>query len=68
MRCLPHEDEGIVGGVFKKKNTAKNEERYVLQMQQGKVDYKNDGISTLKYEFVDETILTPWAKLINIKL
>ena len=37
-------------------------------MQQGKVDYKNDGISTLKYEFVDETILTPWAKLINIKL
>ena len=69
MRCLPHKDEGIVGGKFVKGDTtAKNEERYVLQMQQGKIDYKNDGISTLKYELVGEEILTPWAKMINIKL
>ena len=31
-------------------------------------DYKKDGISTLKYELVGEEILTPWAKMINIKL
>jgi len=69
MRCLPHKDEGIIGGIFVKGDTtAKNEERYVLQMQQGKIDYKKDGISTLKYELVGEEILTPWAKMINIKL
>ena len=57
------------GNLFVKGNTtAKNEERYVLQMQQGKIDYKKDGISTLKYELVGEEILTPWAKMINIKL
>ena len=69
MRCLPHEDEGIVAGKFVKgETTAKNEERYVLQMQQNKINYKKDGISTLKYELVGEEILTPWAKMINIKL
>lgn len=69
MRCLPHKDEGIVGGKFVKGDTtARNEERYVLQMQQGKIDHKKDGISTLKYELVGEEILTPWAKMINIKL
>lgn len=67
--CLPHEDEGIVDGKFKKgETTAANERRYVLKMQQGKVDYKADGIKQLKYEVVKETILTPWAKMIDIKL
>ena len=37
-------------------------------MQQNKINYKKDGISTLKYELVGEEILTPWAKMINIKL
>ena len=69
MRCLPHEDEGIVGGVFKKgATTAANEYRYVMQMQKGKINHKEDGIKQLQYELVNEEILTPWAKMLNIKL
>ena len=37
-------------------------------MQQGKVNYKQDGINSVKYEFLGEEKLTPWAKLLNIKL
>ena len=69
MRCLPHEDEGIVNGKFAKgATTAANERRYVLEMQNDKINYKEDGIAQVKYEFVGEEILTPWAKMINIKL
>ena len=69
MTCLPHEDEGIVGGVFKKgETTAANERRYVLQMQQDKINYKEDGIKQVQYELVSEEKLTPWAKMLNIKL
>jgi hypothetical protein len=69
MRCLPHKDEGIVNGKFAKgETTARNERRYVLQMQQDKIDYKNDGIKQVKYELVSEEVLTPWAKMLNIKL
>lgn len=69
FRCLPHEDEGLVDGKWKKgETTARNEERYVLQMQQDKINHRDDGIKQLQYEFVGEEILTPWAKMINIKL
>ena len=69
FKCLPHPDEGIVDGKFVKGDTtAANERRYVLQMQQGKVDYKQDGINNIKYEFLGEEKLTPWAKMLNIKL
>jgi hypothetical protein len=69
MRCLPHKDEGIVDGKFAKgETTARNERRYVLQMQQDKLNYKEDGIKQVKYELVKETQLTPWAKMIDIKL
>lgn len=69
FRCLPHKDEGIVNGKFAKgETTARNERRYVLQMQQDKINYKEDGIKQLKYELVQETKLTPWAKMIDIKL
>lgn len=69
MRCLPHKDEGIVNGKFVKgETTARNERRYVLEMQQGKINYKEDGIKQLKYEVVKETKLTPWAKMIDITL
>jgi len=37
-------------------------------MQQGKSNYKNEGISTLKYDLVSEEKLTPWAKMLNVKL
>ena len=69
MRCLPHKDEGIVDGKFAKgETTARNERRYVLEMQKGSWDYKGDGIEQLKYELVKETKLTPWAKMLDIKL
>lgn len=69
MRCLPHKDEGIVNGKFAKgETTAKNERRYVLQMQQNKINYKEDGIKQVQYELISEEKLTPWAKMLNIKL
>jgi hypothetical protein len=69
FRCLPHKDEGLVNGKWAKgETTARNERRYVLQMQQGKVNYKEDGLKQVKYELVGEEKLTPWAKMINIKL
>ena len=37
-------------------------------MQQGKWDYKSDGMSNLKYELVSIEEITPKAKYINIKL
>jgi hypothetical protein len=67
--CLPHVDEGLVDGKWSKGDTtAKNEERYVLQMQQGNIDHKKDGIKQVKYTLKSETILTPWAKVLNIEL
>ncbi len=67
--CLPHEDEGLVNGKWAKgETTAKNERRYVLEMQKGTWDYKSDGIKQVKYELVSEEKLTPWAKILNIKL
>ena len=67
--CLPHEDEGLVNGTWKKgETTARNEKRYVLEMQKGTWDYKSDGIKQVKYELISEEQLTPWAKMLNIKL
>ena len=73
MRCLPHKDEGLIkiDGVdkwAKGETTARNERRYVLQMQQGDWDYKSDGINSLKYELISIDELTPKAKMINVKL
>ena len=67
--CLPHKDEGLVDGKWAKgETTARNERRYVLEMQKGTWDYKSDGIKQVEYELVSEEKLTPWAKMINIKL
>ena len=69
FRCLPHEDEGLVDGKWAKgETTAANERRYVLQMQQDKINHKQDGIAQVKYKLVGEEKLTPWAKMINIEL
>ena len=69
--CLPHIDEGLVGGKWAKgETTARNERRYQIEMQQGKINYKDDGIAQVKYRFklvgIDQ--LTPWAKMINVTL
>lgn len=49
--CLPHIDEGYVGGGWVKgETTARNEKRFVTEMQQGKINYKIDGINSLEYK------------------
>jgi hypothetical protein len=69
FRCLPHKDEGLVDGKWAKgETTAANEKRFVKEMQQGKIQYKEDGIKQVKYKLISEEKLTPWAKMINIEL
>lgn len=69
MECLDHIDEGFVDGKWVKgETTAKNEYRYVMGMQQGKIDYKKDGINNLNYTLVGIEELTPKAKMINVVL
>jgi hypothetical protein len=73
MYCLPHQDEGLVkiNGVdkwAKGETTARNEKRFVKEMQQGTWDYKSDGIKQLKYELVSVEEITPNAKFINVRL
>ena len=52
----------------KGETTARNERRYVLEMQQGNWDYKSDGIKQLKYELIGVDDIAPNAKMINVKL
>lgn len=74
FECLPHPKEGLIDegdGVMKwakGETTARNERRYILQMQTGNWDYKNDGMNSLEYELVDTTEINDKAKLINVKL
>ena len=69
--CLPHQTEGLiqVDGVdkwAKGETTARNERRYVLQMQQGKIDYKKDGINNMKYKYISTDVIFGKHKMINI--
>jgi hypothetical protein len=69
--CLPHETEGLIkeGGIekwAKGETTARNERRYVLEMQQGKIDYKKDGINSMKYKHIGTKIIFNKHKLINV--
>ena len=67
--CLPHVDEGFVGGRWAKgETTAKNEKRFVTEMQQKKINYKDDGLSTLKYELVSVENYSDKCVMINTKL
>jgi hypothetical protein len=69
MECLDHEDEGFVDGKWAKgETTARNEYRYIMGMQQGKIDHKKDGINNLKYTLVSIDEITPKAKMINVIL
>jgi hypothetical protein len=70
--CLPHVDEGFINGTWAKgKTTARNEKRFVTEMQQGKINHKEDGLSqimnVLEIESVDDT-LYPNTKFINVKM
>ena len=67
--CLPHIDEGLVNGKWAKgETTARNERRYVLEMQKGTWKYKEDGIKQVKYNLKGIKTLTPNAKMINVEL
>jgi hypothetical protein len=66
--CLSHVDEGYVDGIWKKgETTARNEKRFVSEMQQGRIDYKNDGMNSLKYELKDVS-LDGKVMMINVTL
>jgi hypothetical protein len=46
--CLPHIDEGFInGGWAKGETTARNEKRFVTEMQQGKINYREDGLNKI---------------------
>ena len=67
--CMFHTDEGFVNGRWAKgETTARNEKRFVTEMQQGKINYKEDGLNqildVLTIENIDDT-LYPNTKFIN---
>lgn len=70
--CLPHEDLGFVNGTWKQgETTARNEKRFVTEMQQKKIDYKVEGINkiidVLDIINIDESIY-PNTKFINVEM
>jgi hypothetical protein len=70
--CLPHIDEGFMNGRWAKgETTARNEKRFVTEMQQGKINYKEDGLNkildVLDIDNIDDT-LYPNTKFINVKM
>ena len=70
--CLSHIDEGFVNGKWAKgETTARNEKRFVTEMQQNKIDYKTDGLKqvldTLNVVEVDDS-LYPNTKFINVTM
>jgi hypothetical protein len=69
LLCLNHENEGFVNGMWAKgETTARNEKRLVTEMQQRKIDYKNDGMNSLKYELVNTENVFDNCLMINVKL
>ena len=72
FECLPHQTEGLitVGGVdkwAKGETTARNERRYILEMQQGKYNWKNDGMNSLEYELISVDDIGNNSVIINCK-
>jgi hypothetical protein len=68
--CLPHVDEGFINGKWAKGDTtAKNEKRFVTEMQQGKINYKEDGLNKI-LDVLDvnnvNNKLYPNTKFINV--
>ena len=70
--CLPHIDEGFVNGKWAKgETTARNEKRFVTEMQQQKINYKDEGINKimniLDIDNIDTTLYEN-TKFINVKM
>jgi hypothetical protein len=69
FECLPHKDEGLVNGEWVKgETTARNERRYVMEMQEGKTNYKEDGINNVQYELDNIDMISENIKMINVRL
>lgn len=67
--CLDHENEGFVnGGWAKGITTAKNEKRLMTEMLLNKIDYKNEGFNSLKYELENTKMISDKCVMINVKL
>ena len=69
---MPHIDEGFVNGNWVKgETTARNEKRFVTEMQQGKIEYKSDGLKQImgiiEIENIDDIIYHN-TKFINVKI
>jgi len=72
FNCLPHLDEGFVHGKWAKgETTAKNEKRFVTEMQQRKIKYDAEGynkiIDVLDIDSLDKTT-HPNTVIINVKM
>jgi hypothetical protein len=69
FECMEHIDEGFVNGKWAKgETTAKNEKRFVTEMQQGLINYKTDGMNNLEYELVNVDKISYNYYIINVKL
>ena len=67
--CLPHIDEGFINGKWAKgETTARNEKRFVTEMQQRKIDYKKDGLNNLKFKLVKTVMFADNCKMYNVTL
>jgi len=72
FKCMFHNDEGFVNGKWAKgETTARNEKRFVTEMQQGKINYKEDGLNkileVLDVDNIDDD-LYPNTKFINVRM
>ena len=69
FKCLPHEDEGIVGDTFAKDTTQVNERLYRLEMQENKIDIDNDqyGVKNMKYKIDNIEEVYKNHKMINVR-
>ena len=70
--CLFHVDEGYVNGQWAKgETTARNEKRFVTEMQQQKINYKEEGFNKIlnvtEVDNIDET-LYPNTMFINTRM
>lgn len=68
--CLPHVDLGLTpeGNWKQGETTARNEEKYVLRMQEGIANYKEDGMNSLWYKLLSVEKLAEKCKIINVEL
>ena len=70
--CIPHIDEGYVQGKWAKgETTARNEKRFVMEMQQGLINHSEDGLNNilnvLNIENIDVSLYTN-TKFINVTM